>query len=297
MVYKQDYHALEHEPPEDVDTHVGAFAFPVRQHGTRAEPSQRDGAVRIAAQGSILRFGHRIILFLMVLLPVWPLQADDLRINFDEAHPPYMYSQDGRAAGLYPVLIRTAFAHMGIAVTCEPKPWARAINELDGTTAGIGGIYKNSERLKKYDYSEPLLVETITIYFHGAHPFSYTRLEDLKGKRIGVMRGWSYGDDFDNVRDAGWFKVEGVSTDEQNFQKLMYGRIDIALAIRESVSHLLGTYRDIRAADVPLIQPSAFLAFPKPAHRATLLKQFDQALKAMKASGEFSRILAAELTK
>jgi polar amino acid transport system substrate-binding protein len=244
-----------------------------------------------------MRLGHLIMIFLMALLTVSPMLADDLRIDFDEAHPPYMYNKDGHAEGIYPALIKAAFTHMEVAVKLEPKPWARAISELNGGVAGVGGIYKNSERLKIYDYSEPLLVETITIYFHKAHPLAYARIEDLKGARIGVMRGWSYGDDFDKARDAGWFTVEGVGSDEQNFQKLESGRVDVVLAIGESVFALLDRYRDIRASEVPLIQPPAFLAFPKKANRVPLLKQFDQTIKAMKASGEFQKILAAELAR
>ena len=244
-----------------------------------------------------MRFRHLMAMFLITLLSVFSLRADDLRINFDEAHPPYMFNKDGNAAGIYPALIKAAFAHMNVAAILQPKPWARAIHEIDGAVAGIGGIYKNSERLQKYDYSEPLLVETITLYFHKARPLPYTRIEDLNGKRIGVMRGWSYGDEFDHARAAGLFTVESVNSDEQNFQKLEAGRIDGVLAIGESVSALLETYPDIQYSIVPLTQAPAFLAFAKSANRTTLLKQFDQTLKEMKASGEFKKIIAAEFAK
>ncbi len=226
-----------------------------------------------------------------------PTLAQGLLINFDEAHPPYMQDDSGQVRGIYPALVAAAFARINTPVRLEAKPWARAIRELDGGTAGLGGIYKNAERLKKYDYSEALLVETITVYVHKDRSLAYTQLGDLFGKRVGVMRGWSYGDAFDQGRTGGLIQAESVSSDEQNFQKLERGRIDALLAIGDSVAPLLAAYPNIRASGPPLIQAPAFLAFAKEANLAPLLRRFDQAIRDMKASGEFHQILSAELSR
>jgi len=161
----------------------------------------------------------------------------------------------------------------------------------------VGGIYKNSERLKKYDYSEPLLVETITVYVHRDRPLVYTQIGDLFGKRVGVMRGWSYGDEFDRARAGGLLQAENVSSDDQNFQKLQSGRIDALLAIEDSVASLRVAYPDIQASGVPLSEAPAFLAFSKGANLAPLLRRFDQAIRDLKASGEFRRLVSAELAR
>jgi polar amino acid transport system substrate-binding protein len=218
-------------------------------------------------------------------------------INFDEAHPPYMCNKGGEALGIYPALIQAAFARMNVEVRLEPKPWARAILELENGSAGVGGIYKNSERLKKYDYSEPLLVETITVYFHRDRPLAYAQIGDLFGKRVGVMRGWSYGDAFDQARAGGLIQVESVSSDDQNFLKLQSGRIDALLAIDESVSSLLTAHPDIRASGTPFSEAPAFLAFSKGSNLAPLLRRFDQVIREMKASGEFRRLVQTELAR
>jgi polar amino acid transport system substrate-binding protein len=244
-----------------------------------------------------MRFGKLVAVVLFSILPALPYGTGVLQIDFDEAHPPYMYEKDGAAAGAYPALIKAAFIHMNVPVRFEPKPWARALHEIDIATAGVGGIYKNQERLKQFDYSEPLLVETITVYFRKDHPINYSRIDDLKGKRVGVMLGWSYGDEFDKARKAGLFTAEGVGSDAQNFQKLEGHRVDVVLAIGESVSVLLEVYPDVRYSDMPLIQTPTYLAFAKSTNRLDLLKRFDQTIKAMKASGEFKKILAAEFAK
>ena len=54
---------------------------------------------------------------------------------------------------------------------------------------------------------------------------------------------------------------------------------------------------NIRAAAIPLALNPSFLAFAKSSHRLTLLKQFDETLRAMQKSGEFQNILTEELAK
>lgn len=230
----------------------------------------------------------------LAAISLFAFASDTLLVNVDEAHPPYMYNSDGKAAGFYSALVQAAFQRMDVPVTLMPKPWARAIHEMDQGLSGTAGIYKNSERLKRYDYSEPLLVERLMVYSPRSRFLPYTRIEDLKGKRVGVMRGWSYGDEFDKARKAGLFKVEDVSTDEQNFLKLSTDRIDVMVAIPESVSSLLTRFPSVTAASTPLLEAPAYLAFSKSANQAALLQRFNQALKEMKASGEFLRILTEE---
>lgn len=237
----------------------------------------------------------RIALVLLAFALGASVSGQELLINFDEAHPPYMYDDSGQVRGIYPALITAAFLRLDTPVRIEAKPWARAVLELDKGVAGVGGIYKNTERLKKYDYSEPLLVETITVFVHQDRAFAYTQIGDLFGKRVGVMRGWSYGDVFDQARAGGLIHVESVSSDEQNFQKLKNGRIDALLAIGDSVATLLAAYPDIRPSGTPLIQAPAYLAFAKGMGHVDLLRRFDQVIRDMKASGEFRQILATEL--
>jgi polar amino acid transport system substrate-binding protein len=186
---------------------------------------------------------------------------------------------------------------MKVPVDLQAKPWRRALTELDLGLAGVGGIYKNSERLKKYDYSDQIFAETLIVYFNTAEPLEYARIEDLKGKRIGVLRGWSYGDEFDNARKAGLFSAEEVSSDDQNFLKLESMRIDAAIAVSESGATLVSKFRHLRFARSPLSQKPTFLAFSKSSHRTKLLSQFDQTIRAMRKSGEFQEIVAAELAK
>ncbi len=234
---------------------------------------------------------------LLATLATFAFAADKVVINVDEANSPFMFGKGGKAEGIYPALLAAAFKRMKVEVSIEPKPWKRAIQEIDEGTAGVGGIYKNAERLKKYDYSEQLFSEKLVIYFNKANPVNYTKIDDLKGKRVGVLRGWSYGDDFDNARKAGAFLTEEIGSDDQNFQKLDLGRLDAVVAVSESGADLMVKYKNIGAAATPLAENPSFLAFAKRANQTALLKQFDQTIAELKKSGEFKKIVSAELAK
>ena len=238
-----------------------------------------------------------IIAALMVLATACAFgaaSAQELLVNVDDANPPFMFARDGRAAGVYPVLMAAVFKEMNAEVLISPKPWRRALSEIDAGSAGLGGIYKNSERLKRYDYSEPMFVERVSLYALRSDTSRYAGVADLKGKRVGVIRGWSYGDDFDEARRAGVMVVEEVNSDAQNFSKLAAGRLDVVLAIVEAAEPQLRTHRTVQLAGSMAENPT-YLAFNKSAGMQAFIERFNAALSRMKKSGAVSRIVTEEL--
>jgi len=223
------------------------------------------------------------------------LAAGPLVIDVDEANPPFMFDQGGKPAGIYPALLEAAFKHMAVPMEVRARPWKKAIQEIDTGAAGVGGIYKNAEREKKYDYSDKIFVEKLVVYFNKANPLNFTRIDDLKGRKVGVLRGWSYGDDFDGARNAKALAVEEVDSDEMNFKKLDTGRLDAVVAINESGAALMHTYKNIGFSATALSQNPTYLALAKSNGQAALLKQFDQAINQMQKSGEFRKIVTGAL--
>src|ERR1700761_9115257 len=130
---------------------------------------------------------------------------------------------------------------MGEDVQLSALPWKRALNDAKTGGAGIAGIYKTAERLKSYDFSDKLFDEVVQIYVVKNKGFAFHGVPDLSGKTVGVLRGWSYGDEFDAAVKAGKIRIEEVSGDIQNFEKLAAGRLDAVLAIRESAEIVISS--------------------------------------------------------
>jgi polar amino acid transport system substrate-binding protein len=224
-----------------------------------------------------------------------PQAAEPLRVNVDEANPPFMYAVDGRAAGLYPALLNAVFREMKEPVDIQALPWRRALMEIDASAAGVGGIYKNTERLAKYDYSAALFVERVNVYVHKDHWRKPLKsLGDLSGMRVGVIRGWSYGDEFDRARQAGRMQVQEVTSDRQNFQKLHAARLDAVLAIDEAARAQLQGFPKVVAAWT-LTENPTYLAFNKSARMTAVIERFDAALAKLRAQGQADRIVEQAL--
>ena len=220
-----------------------------------------------------------------------------LIVNVDADNAPFMSSRAGYPFGLYPAILRVALSRCHDNVRIEAKPWKRAFVEIDKAHAGIGGLYKNSERLARYDFSDPIHVENVVVYYRRAQPFEFRSAADLYGRKVGVLRGWSYGDDFDRASRDGSIATEEVSSDRSNFLKLKDGRLDAVLAVEESgranlaAEGMLG----IEPAGVLLASSPAYLAFNKTAAKTELLGCFNKALLEMKRDGSFKRIVRETL--
>lgn len=225
--------------------------------------------------------------------PSGALAQSAVLINFDAANPPFMYGSTGKVEGFYPELIDAVFRQMKQPVILAAKPWKRAVGELDLALAGVGGIYKTEERLKKYDFSETLFVERIVAYYHRDKPIHYKTLVDLYGKRIGILLGWSYGSAFDDARKAGRFTVEEVAADSQNFDKLAQRRLDAVLAIEQVGAHLMGAARNagIEKSQVYLAENPTHLAFNKKQLAQALLNDFNRALGEIRKNGTYAQLV------
>lgn len=221
------------------------------------------------------------------------------RIDIDANDPPFMYADaNGGAAGFYPEMLRLAFALMNEPVKIDAVPWKRAVAEIDAGTAGVAGIYKNQERLQKYDFSATLLTEKLVVVTRRDRGLRFAGMEDLAGLHLGVIRGWSYGDEFDSMRTAGRFQVEEVVGDATNFTKLEAGRLDAVISIEQSSRKLLaaGGFPSLHVLPVPMAMKTAHLAFNRSQHKGALLARFDAAIETLRRSGEMDRLIDRHLS-
>lgn len=224
------------------------------------------------------------LLYMSLALPV-PAETIDIAINV--GNPPFMYQNEetGEADGLYSDLLKEVFNLMNRDVQIVAVPWKRALYLGENEIMGIGGIYKNEKRLLIYDYSDPLFVEKIFVYYRSGDEHRYNSMQSLFGKTVGVISGWSYGDEFDFLRDQGLFMVEENISNNLNFKKLAMGRIDCLLAVEESGRSSMRNMQlnsQISSMEEPLIVNETYLAFNKDSDEKPLLGEFNEALNQLK---------------
>ena len=236
-----------------------------------------------------------ILLAVPVLLWQSPVPAQDtpILVVTDAAYPPCMFGT-ASAKGRYPEIIKTAFSLSGIPVKTTGYPWKRALCLGREGKVAIGGVYQNLSRMALFDYSGPIYRETLRACVKTGQGFPFSGVVDLSGKRVGLNRGWSYGEVFYSARRAGLFEAEEATDNLANLKKLMLGRLDCIIAEELSLSQILyqmGWRDELETLDLPAAVNSVHLVFAKHTQQTHVLDKFNQGLVKMKANGTDSRIL------
>lgn len=220
-------------------------------------------------------------------------------VVFDEGSPPTMYAdQRGAVQGVYPAIVSAAFARMKVDLVAQARPFKRLITELSVGHAGLGAVIRTAPRERLADFSQAYFIERLRAYARAdgtAPPLS----ADLHGHVVGVIRGWSYGEQFDAARARGDFQVVEFGHDAQGFAMLRAGRIDRMVATELAAQALLTDPRQapVRAVEGSVMSLGIHLAFSKGMHKTGLLHDFDLAIEQMRRSGELDRIVLAEVAK
>jgi polar amino acid transport system substrate-binding protein len=248
---------------------------------------------------NMLKSIGKVVSLLGLVISLQAHAAGPVVVGVDAENPPFMSAVAGKAAGLYPAIITEVFRSAGLSVQLEAKPWKRCIADMDEGRAGVGGIYKNDDRLKKYDFSNQIFVEKMAVYSNKAGHVEFTGVSSLFGKRVAVLRGWSYGEEFDKAVKEGKITTEETGSDLQNFQKLASNRVQVALAIVEAGTTLLkgGKFPEVDVSAKFLFENPTFLAFNKSTKQTETLDKFNKAIDDMRKSGKLEKIAAAELSK
>lgn len=227
---------------------------------------------------------------LLTLAQACAFAASPVVIGFATGSPPFFDERGGKAAGIYPRLVTAIFRDAKIPMSAAPAPFGRVLANADRGAWGAGGILKTQDRLHKYIYTDYIFVESVAAYYHRDAPLKIARLADLRGKRVGTLRGWSYGEAFDaTVRELN-VALFASDTDDANFQKLQLGRLDVVLALEEVGSHLnaSGNYPDVLASGLFVRQNPSYIAFRKSAANTALVKKLNKSIARMRASGELA---------
>ncbi|MHC1728271.1 MAG: substrate-binding periplasmic protein [Syntrophobacteraceae bacterium] len=211
-------------------------------------------------------------------------------------HPPYV-SENQKESFMTEVLHEVAH-EMGVRFEFRFMPWKRcelAVEKLEAW--GAIPYVITPEREKKFDFSERLYNKQSKFFFYSRSgtykQIPYADLSDLKGYRIGGVRGYYYEQAF---LEAG-LDVEYVTAEELNFRKLQAGRVDLIPAEVVLGFHIIRKLFPLEVGNFftlskPLDASGNYLMTSKQyPDSQNLLTKFNVALKKIKGNGVYQRIL------
>ncbi len=233
------------------------------------------------------------VLFLALFSSVPPGRAEEPVSLATLNWAPYV-GRDLPNLGFTSEIVRRAFERAGYRVEITFMPWARVLRRVArGDSDAMYPAYHSAERARIFALSDPFAWSYLVFYKQVEAEIHYTRLRDLEGYRIGVVRGYVNSPAFDR---AEYLLKEPTDSDESNLQKLLRGRIDLAVIDWHTARHLLenripqGIGR-LEPLEPPLQVKPLYLGVSKqvPGYRS-VVADFNRAISDLSSEGALEQI-------
>ena len=202
--------------------------------------------------------------------------------------PPYSWQESGRAQGVQIQIVNSIFKNAHIELELIYLPFKRAYQDVKkGKIDGLFNFYQTPERMQWFDYSENFIKNPLVIFKKTNRNVD---INNLQGLKVGVMRGYTYGNEFDN---ATTFTRHIIDSHESAFLLLKKNRIDVyPCDYRVGNWHIekLALQKEIDSISKPLKIMDGHIGFTKGVHQKNILK-INNAIKDMIKSGEIEKII------
>ncbi len=214
-------------------------------------------------------------------------------------YPPFvMPLGDPAGPGIDMEIALRVLERLGIPTTVRLVPFKRALAMLETGQADMTtSLSLRQERDAYLLWSEPYRTDTAYTFFtRKDSPFTPARLEDLRGKTVGMIRGFVYPRAFAGDPDIG--KVEAPQM-ESLVEMLLHGRFDAII-----VNNMAGRYELLATGKMNEVIQAPFeirtpgdtgtvMGFSRARGRADLVPRFNAELRKMLADGTIRKIESA----
>ncbi|MCH9053190.1 MAG: transporter substrate-binding domain-containing protein [Proteobacteria bacterium] len=206
----------------------------------------------------------------------------------DKDYPPYESLVDGEPIGINVDLWREIAKILGRPLDFRLYQWADSQARVRrGEAKVLTFMSFNNERNKLYDFTKPTFTSRFPIFVPAEIADKFD-ISDLTGKRIAVKKGGFPRTIIETIHP----EAEMVFVDSalEGFRKLLRGEVDGVME-DERVGYTIlneNAFHGIRATPKALAVKTGHIAVAK--GNPALLRQIDEALGAIKASGKFDQI-------
>ncbi|WP_018151375.1 substrate-binding periplasmic protein [Leeia oryzae] len=211
-------------------------------------------------------------------------------VNLVASEYPPDTSESMPGGGVMDRQVKRAFELAGYKVNVTYYPWARAYElAKTGRVDGIYDFWMTPERAAYFVGSKPVSDMHFAIYGRLSSKERPRSLNDLRGKRIGIVNGYAYPQEMQPLKN----QLDASLADTNNFQKLVMGRVDYVISTIETTNYLAGYsgqsfFDKVYQTDITLSTLSRGVAFPKanPKH-LQLQKAFNEGLQKLKLEQKY----------
>ena len=239
-----------------------------------------------------MRTQFLIMFWACVALVIAPLGAEDqkpLRFVGNHNLPPMLTMSDSGPKGLVVDLAHEIIKAAGLNAQVEAMDWGTAQGLLkSGSIDALLQITSNPERLKVFDFSEPLLLSELSIFRH----IERIDIQDIKlshGRKVGVEgRGAS----ISIIRQYPDIEIEIIPNWEYGLRKVSQGDLDAVI-----VDGWVGSYElakhgisNVVNTEKPIDSSFSMIAVQK--GNDDLLAAINDGIRRIRGDGTYDRVLA-----
>lgn len=181
-----------------------------------------------------------VALFLLVFPALVKADMQSIDIVCDD-WPPYQTVYGDNIDGFSTKVVTTVFDRMSVQVSSISSfPWKRAMKMMkEGSVDALFSSNFTKDRTIFAHYPEEQIIDAPWVmWVREGSELSYKSFEDLKGKRVGLVLGYSYTPELLAYVEK-HNNYELVASDEQNFRKLNANRLDYIVAELGNGRHII----------------------------------------------------------
>jgi polar amino acid transport system substrate-binding protein len=237
------------------------------------------------SSGSVRSFLFAIAMATMGCSDAYP--AGLVLVAADSA--PTAYMEDGKPSGILVDVVTEAFRRTGHQFEIQLMPWARCLAEIrSGRVDGIFSVFQLPERNGFLTYTSiPIINEVLAFFVPADSDLKFSGdIAQLRGFKIGTIRGTSYGTKVDSALNAGvWSAVVETNNIDSLVGMLVLKRIDLAVGYRHVVLEAAkkkGYLGKIKELSPSIDAIPSYLAFTKQRDYSEVVASFDRELTSMK---------------
>src|SRR5262249_46995337 len=164
---------------------------------------------------------------------------------------------------------------------------------LSGLFDGSAAAWKDPERERELIFSQPYLENRLVLVGRRGADASAKALSDLKGKRVAVVGGYSYGETIDTAGPV-WIRSR---SEEDSLTQLLKGGVDYTLMDELVVNYIVSNYpkesdTKLEIGSTPLLtRPLHFVIKRTRPDAQSIIERFDAQLRGMVADRTYHRLL------
>lgn len=204
------------------------------------------------------------------------------------------------AQGASSAVVTEAFKAAGNTAKIEFYPWNRAVDMAKTDKAYIAYFPEYHSKANEADflYSDPIGVGPLVFVERKADPITWNSYESLKGKRIGVVKGYVNTDELDARIASKALSSDEALDDAKNLLKLAASRVDVAVIDINVFNYLVRNDAAVKAV-AGLLQVNGkvledkklYVCFKKSPEGEKALKEFNQGLKKIDAEAIMKKLI------